>query len=315
MQTLINNKLSVCLLSYNHGSIIKQAIESVLNQTYKSFEFIISDDCSEDDSWQVISRIAERDCRVIPIRTPKNLGMAGNANFAISFAKNDYIALLHHDDICDPTLLARWVDVLDRNPDISFVFNQYMHHESGFIFDVSGLVENNYGREFFVKHLLSSWGCPVRGTALIRRTDFYKVGCMDERFNLLADIDLWMRLAMYSNVGYVRNPLLRVRHQRPDNYPEEYLDEVWSWKRLKLLYEIHAENTRRYIKSKRLGGAFLWARFRLRLNLETSKWLSYALVRGRKDMLINCMYSTTKYDYFWLSLYRYIILKYYDCKK
>lgn len=91
--------LAVCLLVYNHAHILNEVIISILDQTISDFEFIISDDCSTDDSYDIIIESARQDRRIIPLKTQKNLGMAGNANFAISKSKNKYIALLHHDDI------------------------------------------------------------------------------------------------------------------------------------------------------------------------------------------------------------------------
>jgi len=90
-------RVSVCLLAYNHAALIEDSIRSALAQDETNFELTISDDCSRDNTWEILERIAKSDARVRPIRPPHNLGMAGNANFAVSQAKAPYVALLNHE--------------------------------------------------------------------------------------------------------------------------------------------------------------------------------------------------------------------------
>ena len=87
------------------------------------------------------------------------------------------------------------------------------------------------GKLFLERHLLPRWGCPVRGTAMIRRSHFEAVGGMREQFGLLADVDLWMRLSARAPVGYVPETLVAIRQARPAYYPEAYQSAVWSWRR------------------------------------------------------------------------------------
>lgn len=277
-------KISVCLLSYNHGHVIAQAMEGVLAQTFGDFELIVSDDCSTDDSMKVIESFAARDPRVKPLRTPSNLGMAGNTNFAVSHARGEYIALLHHDDVPEPALLARWLGVADADGNITFVFNDYLmddrwigHHKETI------LRERMDGDDFLRKRLLKRWDSPIRGTALIRTSAFRSLGGMDERFGLLADIDLWMRLAQGAKVGYVGEPLIRVYRRYRAGYPQEYTD--FTWTRLKLLFDIHAANIRRAYPQGSLGHRIASARFRIRVSREVLKWLAYGIVKGRRDIL------------------------------
>ena len=85
-------------------------------QTIEDFEVIVSDDRSTDGTWEHILDLAEKDSRIRPIRTSSNIGMAGNANYAVSHSSQSYIALLHHDDLCRKDLLEKWVEVIQRHP-------------------------------------------------------------------------------------------------------------------------------------------------------------------------------------------------------
>jgi len=304
----IGSKTSVSLLTFNNVDVIEATIRSVLDQTIAGYEVIVSDDCSTDGTWEKILKLAAADSRIKAVRTPQNMGMPGNANFAVSQSDRPYIALLHQDDYYRQDLLEKWAGVLEKYNDVGFVFNYYddVSRENsarnyGHCFNGEWLE----GRWFLEKFLLARWGCPVRGTAMIRRTEWDKVGGMREQFGPFADVDLWMRLSRVGNVGYVPEPLIRVGKLRPDYYPEIYTQRTgWQWRRKVLVYEIFAANWRSNLCLNTLTGRLRWWLFRFRLSRETAKWLVYALIRKRKDILANSRESTTKYDLWPLRLLR-----------
>jgi glycosyltransferase involved in cell wall biosynthesis len=281
--------ISVCLLVYNHRHLLESTVRSILQQTRRDFECVISDDCSTDGSWELTLDLAKTDSRVRAIRTPQNLGMPGNANFAVKQSGRPFIALLHHDDICRSDLLEQWAGVLERHPDVGFVFNAYATDESTTTFRESLPGERVDGPWFRERHLLKRWGCPVRGTAMIRRSAWDAVGGMRKEFSLLADIDLWMRLSRMSAVGYVAEPLLTIRHDRPDEYPATYSEKAWSWTRQRFLYAVHAAAHREGMDTRRLADRLKWMRFRARVSKETLMWLAYAVVRKNHGMLLSSM--------------------------
>jgi GT2 family glycosyltransferase len=203
---------------------------------------VVSDDHSTDGTWEKILDLAKSEPRIKPIQTPHNMGMPGNTNYAVSRTSRPFIALLHHDDLYRQDLLEKWASVMERHSDVSFVFNSYGVFESDFINDHPFKDEKLAGRWFLEKHLLPQWGCPVRGTALIRRDAFEIVGGMREEFGLLADIDLWMRLSQIKDVGYIAEPVIIVRQDRPKYYPDIYSCNSWSWKRQFFLYNLHGKN-------------------------------------------------------------------------
>ncbi|MBC7489461.1 MAG: glycosyltransferase family 2 protein, partial [Glaciimonas sp.] len=222
-------KISVCLLTYNHVEIIESTLKTILDQTITGYEVIVSDDCSTDGSWELILKLAAADARIKPFRTPHNMSMPGNANFAVKQSARPYIALLHHDDLYRNDLLEKWAGVLDRHANAAFVFNSYAVYKNSFIYQEAMPGECIEGRWLLEEYLLPRWGCAVRGTAMIRRSTWEKVGGMREQFGLLSDVDLWMRLAMHWQVGYVAEPVITVRQQRPSDYPDEYKEIIWSW--------------------------------------------------------------------------------------
>lgn len=307
MSSGIGGKISVCLLTYNHVEVIESTLLSILNQTVTGYEVIVSDDCSTDGTWERILELAAADVRIKPVRTPHNMSMPGNANFAVSQSDRPYIALLHHDDIYRMDLLEKWADVLERHPNVGFVFNPYGIYESDVICQETMPGECIDGSWLLEQFLFANWGCVVRGTAMIRREAWKQVGGTRERFGLLADIDMWMRLAMRGPVGYVSEPVILVRHQRPDYYPDIYTGKSWSWRRQSFLYEIHALNRLDYLNLNTLSGRLQWWGFRLKLSFESTKWLIYAVVRKKPEMINSARESVTPYDLWPLCVLRYAL--------
>lgn len=281
--------ISVVVLTYNHAHVLGPVLDSVLSQTVQGFEVVISDDRSTDRTWEAVQEIARRHPAVRAVRPEKNLGMAGNANFAVAQTARPLVALLHHDDRCRPDLLARWAAVLDAHADALFVSNAVAVASQA---EPSGepLAERTDGAAV-LDVLLSRWPCPFRGTAMIRRAAWDDAGGMDERFGMLADVDLWMRLAARGAVGYVAEPVLAVHHARPADYPEAY--SAFSWDRRRTLYEIHAANVER-----RDGrGSPAWHRFRWRVTRDVLTWLGYAVVRRRPHMLATADRGRTAFEW------------------
>ena len=303
----IGEKISVCLLTYNHVDVIESTLQSVLEQTITGYEVIVSDDCSTDGTWELILKLAAKDPRIKPIQTPHNMGMPGNANFAVAQSVRPYIALLHHDDLYRKDLLEKWASVMERFPDTTFVFNPYDVPNAEHHYGERFTSERIEGRYFLERHLFKRWGCPVRGTAMIRRSAWDEIGGMREQFNLLADVDMWMRLSHIGAVGYVPEPVIKPRHHRPEYYPDIYTGKQWYWKRLVYLLEIHAINHIEHYDRRSIAGALKWWQFRIRLSLETAKWLAYAIIRRKRHMIETSADSATPYDQVWLRVFRRLV--------
>jgi glycosyltransferase involved in cell wall biosynthesis len=113
--------VSICLPVYNGSNFLAKAIDSVLAQTYDDFELLIADDCSTDETAEIIQSYAKSDSRIVSWTNEKNLKLFGNYNRCIEKAAGKYIKLFAHDDLFHPSLLERMVGILDQNPDVSLV--------------------------------------------------------------------------------------------------------------------------------------------------------------------------------------------------
>lgn len=111
-------KISVVMPVYNREQYLKESIESILNQTFTDFEFIIVDDQSTDSSWQIIQEYAKKDSRIIAIKNNGKKGCYSARNCGHRLAKGKYIAVMDSDDISLPERLRIQFDFMEHHPDI-----------------------------------------------------------------------------------------------------------------------------------------------------------------------------------------------------
>lgn len=108
-------KVSVLIPFYNRASYLRDAIDSVLKQSFTDFEILALDDGSTDDSAEIVNQY--KDSRIQLLRSDKNLGIPATRNRGIAAAKGEYLAFLDSDDLALPERLAHQVAFLDKNPD------------------------------------------------------------------------------------------------------------------------------------------------------------------------------------------------------
>ena len=113
--------ISVIMSVYNDSKYLEKSIESILNQTYNDFEFIICNDCSSDDSLSIIEKYAMLDKRIVIINNQDNLGLATSLNKCLDIAKGEFIARMDSDDISLPNRFKEELDFLKTHSEIAVV--------------------------------------------------------------------------------------------------------------------------------------------------------------------------------------------------
>ena len=98
---------------------LREAIESILNQTFSDFEFLILDDCPDDSRERIVKSYDDK--RIKYIKNEKNLGITPSRNRLMQMAKGEYLAVFDHDDVSLPTRLEKQVQYLDANLDVGVV--------------------------------------------------------------------------------------------------------------------------------------------------------------------------------------------------
>src|SRR4051812_19900693 len=135
-------RVSIGLAVYNGDAFLEEAIESILAQTFRDFELIISDNASTDRTDEICKRYAAADPRIRYSRHPTNIGGVNNENHTFTLARGEYFRLAAHDDVCAPTLIEKCVKALDDNPDA------VLCHSANIEIDENGKqIGIRYGRE------------------------------------------------------------------------------------------------------------------------------------------------------------------------
>ena len=214
---------SIVFTSYNHKEYLRQALESLLNQTYTNFELIIVDDCSTDGSQSILKEY-QRDSRVNLILSKANSGSYVNSsNYGASFAKGDYLLFAQCDDFSEPNQLENLVNSAMNNPDCGVVYSMsnmvdenghrlgddYSIRESYFKNEVkdSRKIEGKLMRRF----LTYSCVIPNLSAALIKRELYLLVNGLSTDFLVAADWDFWLKLSEATDFYYIKRPLNNFR--------------------------------------------------------------------------------------------------------
>jgi len=112
-------KISVIMSVYNGEKYLREAIESILNQTFRDFEFIIINDGSTDKTSEILS--SYNDPRIVIINNKRNIGLTKSLNKGLKMVKGEYIARQDADDVSLPERLERMVNFLDMNRDVGLL--------------------------------------------------------------------------------------------------------------------------------------------------------------------------------------------------
>ncbi len=204
----MNTKAAVLLCAYNGEPFIGEAIESILNQTYKDFEFIIVENGSTDNTWQIIKSYT--DTRIKAFQTSfKQLSF--NLNYALMQTKAEYIARMDADDIARPYRLERQVAYLQLHPDVDVLGTAFELFGDKYEGKISTLPATD---KAFRRRLPFRF-CFCHPSVMFKRETILKCsGYQEAKF--CQDMDLWLRLSRDKTFKFanLQEPLLRYRiHQ------------------------------------------------------------------------------------------------------
>lgn len=209
--------VTVLVPSYNGARHLREALDSILAQTYENLEIILLDDASTDETPRIA---AEYEGKITYLRQPKNLGIYDNVNVGIERAKGELIATYHADDIYLPTIVEAQVAYLERHPEVGAVFC------SDIFVDADGV---EYGRIVLpppvrgerpldyatVLNTLLTYKnrflvCP---TAMVRTSVHRDVGSYrQDKYRNTSDLEMWLRIARRYPIAVLESHLMKYRH-------------------------------------------------------------------------------------------------------
>ena len=185
---------------------LDEAVESILGQTFRDFEFVILDDASTDGSAERLRYWAARDRRIRLIEGKKNLGPVGSSNLVARAARAPFVARMDGDDVSYPTRLAEEFELLRSNPKVGIVAS------ASDMIDASG--RKTREPEVWRLSRRSVFVPFAHGAMMYRRDVFDRVGGYREQCEYWEDQDLVVRMAAIADVLVIPHALYRVRQSR-----------------------------------------------------------------------------------------------------
>jgi glycosyltransferase involved in cell wall biosynthesis len=208
-------RISVYITSYNQKAYLIEAIESVLNQTLRPFEIIITDDCSADGSQKLIEGYAQAHPGLIrPFYHDQNLGIPKNRGFALEQVQGDLVTYLDGDDRFLPRKLELELETFIDHPEAQIVYSNVYYidadgQRTGLWADGNTPPPSGYVfREVFSRHF--PHGSLFRNE-LVPYSCLSEVGLYDDRFPTHEDWDMKIRLTKHFKVAYCPEPLSEYR--------------------------------------------------------------------------------------------------------
>jgi glycosyltransferase involved in cell wall biosynthesis len=203
-------KVSVLMSVYNGASYLRQSVQSILDQTFLDFEFIIVNDGSTDNTQEILESVS--DPRVQVLMQP-NTGLTKALNRGLKLCRGEFIARMDADDLSMPERLERQLIFFDKHPEVGMVGTAYFEIDDNgrVLSEKACLLEDNQLRKVLIKYN------PFCHTStMIRKSVLSRVGFYDESFPYAQDYELWFRIAKHYKLANLPQFLTKNRI-RDDN--------------------------------------------------------------------------------------------------
>ena len=186
--------VSIILPTYNSIHIIQPTLDSIFSQTFQDFELIIVDDGSTDSTLDYLRALSDPRIKVFAYPNAGVGGPSVSRNRGLTKASGKYIALINHDDLWSPDKLEAQLVALQQNPEARVAYSWLDHIDINGDFVHEGSQSPASGD--VLKELLKGNFIETGSNPLIDKSVFDEVGGFDPTFKLVADWEMWLRLAM-----------------------------------------------------------------------------------------------------------------------
>ncbi|MFI4860300.1 MAG: glycosyltransferase family 2 protein [Phycisphaerales bacterium JB063] len=228
-------KVSIIMPVYNTEKYLAEAVDSVLAQTFRDFEFIIIDDGSTDKSLELLEAYARRDKR-IRLFTRPNTGYVVALNEGLGYARGEFFGRIDSDDAIEPTLYEEQLELFGKDPDLVVCgTNAVVMNEKS---DVFGDFEVPVTHDAIDRHLLTGRSCIHHPGSMMRMSVVKEVGGYRSGLSPCEDYDLWLRLIEVGKAYNLPQLLLRKRMlessaivsgiEKRDQLMDKILADAWA---------------------------------------------------------------------------------------
>jgi len=219
------SKVSVIVPNYNHARFLPQRLDSIFNQTFQDFEVILLDDCSTDNSVEILNEYSKHPNVSYFIVNRKNSGGTFKQwGKGIELAKGDYVWIAESDDLAEPDFLKSVLLVFLNNPGVGITYSQSkIIDENNVLIDSwnkqTRSFPNNpwqkdfimHGKDIIEKYLINQNIIPNASAVVFRRNNYLKCEGINTQMKINGDWFLWVKLLQISDLAFINQDLNNCR--------------------------------------------------------------------------------------------------------
>lgn len=209
----MKKRVTVIMSAYNHQEYVEEAIQSVLNQTYRDFKFIVADDASTDNTANIITKYKDL---IDEIHLFEENSGHGRTRELISYSDTEYIAEINSDDSWEQDKLKKQVAYMDKHPECGACFTWCNEiDENGEKTDIQIFQVDNRSKEEWMFYFWKNGNCLANPSILIRRELYVKLCSKNIGvYRQLPDFYMWLQLIQKWEIHIIKKNLTTFRHHK-----------------------------------------------------------------------------------------------------
>lgn len=226
--------VSVIVITYNSSKFVSETLESICAQTYKNIELIVTDDCSSDDTIEVVQKWIDKNRKefvdVQLVTTEINTGTSANCNRGIKVSHGEWIRIIAGDDLMTPQSIEWQMEYIHNNPEAKIVIGERLAFEviNGIKhnLDVIQVIDSapsffNLSAEDQYKYILRHYDTGLTAGTIVNASVYREITLYDEKYSIIEDLPFWLNTTKAGiKYHYVMHPLIIYRMHESVSHAE-----------------------------------------------------------------------------------------------
>lgn len=291
--------VSILMANYNNSKYLKEAIQSVFDQTYTNWEVIIVDDASTDNSWDVIKDLSKKHNNIYSYQNIKNLKVAATKRRATELSNGEICAILDPDDKLVPTALEKQVQCHLEDSNCSMVSSKYYICDE--VFNINGINTDVYKPEQNYSYLASKGG--INAFWSFKKSKYDLTRGFKTKYYLAEDQDLYYQLEEVGAVKVINEPLYYYRIHKNSISKNDNLATAYAY-HLLAMFEAKNRRPKNKLESEAIKKAFMhfmtWGIMKIKKKMRLQLFGKIAIHFPQlfsKKIIINGLWGVIKVNY------------------
>ncbi|SHH14430.1 glycosyltransferase family 2 protein [Virgibacillus chiguensis] len=207
-------KVSVVIPTHNRANLLKNAVDSVIKQTYKNLEIIIVSDGSTDETEVLLSEYKRVDSRIKAIHYYPNKGGNYARNLGIKNSTGEYVAFLDDDDEWMEKKIELQIKQFTNNPKLGLIYSgtEITYTQYGISYESIPKKTGDLSKDILISNYIGTTSCVI-----VKKEILNLVGGFDTALKAKQDYDLWIRVCQHASVGAVKEALVKYKNSNTTN--------------------------------------------------------------------------------------------------